>query len=149
MVGGVTLSHVAVLAQMRKFVVPKNCGVKVDVEQARVERAAVMSWPPPLKKRRAHTSCPFILANMAEVDVARFVVGNDSGMCKAALSGDDALSVFPSRIRLNRGKPTRSRHSKDCQIHSILLMSCVAVHGLSELELVFWLNPLPTETSAC
>ena len=38
-----------------------------------------------------HTSCPFILANMTEEEVARFVVGNDSGMCKAARAGDDAV----------------------------------------------------------
>ena len=48
---------------MRKFVVPKTSTVKVDVEQARVERAVMaakatapnssgLSWPPPLKKRR-------------------------------------------------------------------------------------------------
>ena len=48
---------------MRKFVVLKTSTVKVDAEQARVERAAVMaamagvanslglSWSPPLKKR--------------------------------------------------------------------------------------------------
>ena len=51
------------LSQMRKFVVPKTSTEKVDAEQARKERAAVMaakagvanslglSWPPPLKKR--------------------------------------------------------------------------------------------------
>ena len=50
-------------SQMRKFVVPKTSTVKVDTEQARMERAAVMaakagvanslglSWPPSLKKR--------------------------------------------------------------------------------------------------
>ena len=30
------------------------------------------------------------LQNMAEDEVAKFVVGHDSGMCKAALAGDDA-----------------------------------------------------------
>ena len=35
-------SHVAVIAQMRKFVAPKTSTVKVDVEQARVYQ--VLSW---------------------------------------------------------------------------------------------------------
>ena len=35
-----------------------------------------------------HSSCPFVLANMAAEEVARFVVGNESVMCKAALAGD-------------------------------------------------------------
>ena len=37
----------------------------------------------------AHSSCPFILANMAKEEVARLVVGDDSGMCKAGSPGDD------------------------------------------------------------
>ena len=37
----------------------------------------------------AHSSCPFILANMAEEEVAKVVVGHDSGMCKTSFAGDD------------------------------------------------------------
>ena len=36
----------------------------------------------------AHSSCPFILANMAEEEVARSVVGNDSGTYKSCFAGD-------------------------------------------------------------
>ena len=79
---------------------------------------------------------------LAEEEVARFVVGDDTGMCKAALAGDDAprdcsvtsRSVDSTFIRLNTGKLTRSRHRKDCQIHSTFLILCVVVHGLAELE---------------
>ena len=39
----------------------------------------------------AHSSCPFILANMAEEEVAKLVVGNDSGMCKTSSPSDDAV----------------------------------------------------------
>ena len=61
-----------------------------------------------------HWPVPFILANMAEEEVVRFVVGNDTGMRKAALAGDDAprdssvtsRSADSTFIRLN----TRSRH---------------------------------------
>ena len=31
---------------------------------------------------------PFFLANMAEEEVAKLIVGNDSGMCKASFAGD-------------------------------------------------------------
>ena len=87
-----------------------------------------------------HSSCPFVLVNMAEEEVARFVVGNESGMCKAALAGDAprGRSVTSSGAgsfnRFNTGKLTRSRHSKDCQNHSIFLILCVVVDGRSELE---------------
>ena len=40
----------------------------------------------------AHSSCPFVLATMAE-EVAKLVVGNDSGMCKTRSPSDDAISV--------------------------------------------------------
>ena len=71
--------------------------------------------------KTVHTSFPFILAKMAEEEVAKFVVGNDNGT-----SGYDAprdCSVTSRRgdctvIRLNTGKLTRSGHGKDCQIHS-------------------------------
>ena len=44
-----------------------------------------------------HVFCPFILAIMAEEEVAKFFVCNDSGMCKAGFAGDDApRAVFPS-----------------------------------------------------
>ena len=45
----------------------------------------------------AHTLfCPFILANMAEEEVAKLVVGNDGGVCKAGFPVDDApRAVFP------------------------------------------------------
>ena len=36
----------------------------------------------------AHSSCPIILANMAEEEVARLVVGHDSGMYSACFAGD-------------------------------------------------------------
>ena len=39
----------------------------------------------------AHSSCPFILVNIAVEEVARVVVGDDSGVCKAGFAGDDAL----------------------------------------------------------
>ena len=35
-----------------------------------------------------HSSCPFIFANMAKEEVAKPVVGNDSGTCKASFAGD-------------------------------------------------------------
>ena len=82
----------------------------------------------------------FVLVNMAEEEVARFVVGNECGTCKAALAGDAprgcsvASSGAGSFNRLNTGKLTRFRHSKDCQIHSIFLILCAVVHGRSELE---------------
>ena len=37
----------------------------------------------------AHSYCPFILANMAEEEVGRFVVGNDSGVYKFCFAGHD------------------------------------------------------------
>ena len=33
-------------------------------------------------------NCPFIHVNMAEEEVAKLIVGNDSGMCKASFAGD-------------------------------------------------------------
>ena len=32
--------------------------------------------------------CTYIPANMAEEEVAKLIVGNDSGMCKASFAGD-------------------------------------------------------------
>ena len=40
-----------------------------------------------------HYFCPFVRANMAKEEVARCVVDNDSGMCKASSAGDEALCV--------------------------------------------------------
>ena len=37
-----------------------------------------------------YSFCLFILANVAEEDVAAFVVNNGSGMCKACFAVDDA-----------------------------------------------------------
>ena len=36
----------------------------------------------------SHSFCSFIPANMAEEEVAKFVAGDDSGMCKASFAGD-------------------------------------------------------------
>ena len=33
-------------------------------------------------------NCTYIPANMAEEEVAKLIVGNDSGMCKASFAGD-------------------------------------------------------------
>ena len=33
-------------------------------------------------------NCTFFPANMAEEEVAKLIVGNDSGMCKASFAGD-------------------------------------------------------------
>ena len=33
-------------------------------------------------------NCTYIFANMAEEEVAKLIVGNDSGMCKASFAGD-------------------------------------------------------------
>ena len=35
-----------------------------------------------------HSFCLFIPANMAEEEVAKLLVGNDSGMCKVGFVGD-------------------------------------------------------------
>ena len=96
-----------------------------------------------------HTFCPFILANMAEEEFAKLVVGDDSGMCKASFAGDvpRMFSLIknegrrPTTLRYRRGlnhkpcreKHTRSRHSKDSQIDSSLLILWVVVHGRSQL----------------
>ena len=67
-----TCSHVAIFDTMRKFVVPTTSSVQVDVEQARVERVAVMaakstektfglSWPPPLTKRGRGTVAAWLV----------------------------------------------------------------------------------------
>ena len=39
----------------------------------------------------AHSSCPFILASIAEEEVARLVDGNDNGVSKAGFAWDDAV----------------------------------------------------------
>ena len=43
----------------------------------------------------AHSSCPFILVNMAEEEVARLVVGDDSGTYRAYFAGDDTPRACP------------------------------------------------------
>ena len=90
---------------------------------------------------------------MAEEEVARFVVGNESVMCKAALAGDAlrgcsvaSRSEACSCDRFNTGKLTRFRHSKDCQINSIFLILCVMVHGGSEMAWSVWLIPSTNES---
>ena len=46
-----------------------------------------------------HSSFPFILAKMAEEEVAKLVVGNDSGMYKTGSPGDDAPpNACPSTV---------------------------------------------------
>ena len=59
----------------------------------------------------AHSSCPFILANVAEKEVARFVVGNDSGMYTFCLGfgpplpftmGSSSVALFLVRVTLRR-----------------------------------------------
>ena len=42
--------------------------------------------------RRGNCTC--ILANMAEEEVAKLIVGNDSGMCKASFADGRAKDVF-------------------------------------------------------
>ena len=86
---------------------------------------------------------------MAEEEFAKLVVGDDSGMCKASFAGDvpRMFSLIknegrrPTTLRYRRGlnhkpcqeKLTRSRHSKDSQIDSSLLILWVVVHGRSQL----------------
>ena len=43
----------------------------------------------------AHSSCPFILASMAEEEVALLVVGHDSGTYRACYAGDDTPRACP------------------------------------------------------
>ena len=43
----------------------------------------------------AHSSCPFILVNMAEEEVARLVAGHDSGTYRACFAGDDSPRACP------------------------------------------------------
>ena len=43
--------------------------------------------------------CPFVLANVAEEEVAAIVLDNGRGTCKAGFVGDDVLRVmFPSIV---------------------------------------------------
>ena len=39
-------------------------------------------------------NCTYIPANMAEEEVAKLIVGNDSGMCKASFAGDVPRMFF-------------------------------------------------------
>ena len=39
-------------------------------------------------------NCTYIRANMAEEEVAKLIVGDDSGMCKANFAGDVPKTVF-------------------------------------------------------
>ena len=57
-----------------------------------------------------HTFCPFILANMAEEEFAKLVVGNDSGMCKASFAGD--VPRMFSLIKNEGRRPTTLRYRR-------------------------------------
>ena len=40
------------------------------------------------RERREKENCTYLSANMAEEEVAKLIVGNDCGMCKASFAGD-------------------------------------------------------------
>ena len=43
-------------------------------------------------------SCPFILANVADEEVASLVLGHDSGTYRACFAGDDTPRACPVRV---------------------------------------------------
>ena len=54
-----------------------------------------------------HSFCPFIRVNMAEEELTRCVVDNDSGMCKACSAGDEVPCVDnDTGARSKAGKPS-------------------------------------------
>ena len=70
-----------------------------------------------LRNKPLHSFCPFIRVNMAEEELTRCVVDNDSGKCKARSVGDEALcddndsgkAGFP-RDDAPRAVPSNARH---------------------------------------
>ena len=66
-----------------------------------------------------HSFCLFIPADMAKEEVAKLVVGNDSGTCKASLAGDVPRMFSLIKNECKESKTIRYRRSfyhKPCRL---------------------------------
>ena len=87
--------------------------------------------------RCPHSFCPFIPENMAKEEVAKPVVGNDSGTCKASFAGDVDAFIDQERRRPTTLRYRRSFYHKPCRLEIEGRLLCDSSSTSCESK-VFW-----------